>query len=121
MDQMGGELSDNRAGYPSALQTDLTLEPSECGGPVVNLDGKAIGVNIARGGRVKSYAVPAKDLRALLGDVKSGKFTITDLSELKSAAAAADEALKAAEAALDAARNAKRAVDEALENAAGKQ
>ena len=120
MNLMGGELSDNRAGYSSALQTDLTLEPSECGGPVVNLDGKVVGVNIARGGRVKSYAVPAKDLRGLLGDVDSGRFTISDLTALKERAAAAAEALEKAEAALEKARKAKESADQALEKASEK-
>lgn len=121
MNLMGGKLSDNRGGYASALQTDLTLGPEECGGPVVNLDGEVIGVNIARGGRVKSFALPAGDLKALLGNVKSGKFTITDLSELKSAVAAAENNLKKAEAALQSAREAKQAAEEALKAAADKK
>jgi serine protease Do len=121
MNEMGGELSDNRSGYTAALQTDLTLEPSECGGPVVNLDGKVVGINIARGGRVKSYAVPVDKLRPLLGDVKSGKFTITDLVELRSLVEVADAALKEAEAALEAAREAKRAADQALEKQSAKE
>ena len=66
MNAMGGELSSNREGFISALQTDLTLEPSECGGPVVNLDGKVVGINIARGARVRSYVIPAQTLRSLL-------------------------------------------------------
>ncbi|MFT5409046.1 MAG: serine protease Do [Verrucomicrobiales bacterium] len=117
MNQMGGELSDNREGYASAMQTDLTLEPSECGGPVVNLDGKVVGVNIARGGRVKSYAIPVADLRPLLTNVGTGRFSLTDLSELKQAAKAAGEAFKMAEAAVNAAREAKQAADDALEMA----
>ena len=121
MNEMGGELSDNRSGYTAALQTDLTLEPSECGEPVVNLDGKVVGINIARGGRVKSYAVPVDKLRPLLGDVKSGKFTITDLVELRSLVEVADAALKEAEAALEAAREAKRAADQALEKQSAKE
>ncbi len=96
------------------------MEPSECGGPVVDLDGKAVGINIARGGRVKSYAVPVNKLRPLLGDLRSGQFTITDLVYLRGAVAEADQALKQAEAALEAALKAKRAADEALERAARK-
>ena len=117
MNLLGGKLSATRGGFASALQTDLTLGPEECGGPVVNLDGKVVGVNIARGGRVKSYAVPAEDLQALLGDVKSGRFTITDLALLKERATAAAETLKKAEAALEAARKAKQDADRALESA----
>ncbi|MGI9241141.1 MAG: PDZ domain-containing protein, partial [Verrucomicrobiales bacterium] len=120
MNAMGGELSDNREGFISALQTDLTLEPFECGGPVVNLDGKVVGINIARGGRVKSYAVPVDKLRPLLGDLSSGLFTITDVFELKGIAAEAARKLEQAEAVVEEARAAKEAADRALENATRK-
>jgi len=33
---------------------------------VIDLDGKAIGINIARAGRVASYAIPADVLRPLV-------------------------------------------------------
>ena len=32
--------------------------PADCGGPLVNLDGKVVGMNIARAGRTESYAIP---------------------------------------------------------------
>jgi len=120
MNSMGGDLSDKRNGFTIAMQTDLTLEPEQCGGPLVNLDGEVVGVNIARGGRVKSYAVPSSKLRGLLENVTSGKFTITDVRELKKAVDVADEALEKAEAALKAAKQAKKLADEALK-AAGKR
>lgn len=56
---LGGSLSERRAGFPSVIQHDSILKPTECGGPLVDLDGKAIGLNIARAGRVESYALPA--------------------------------------------------------------
>ena len=60
--QFGGPLSSKRVDFPNALQHDLTIRPDECGGPIVNLDGQVVGVNVARGGRVKSYAITNKDL-----------------------------------------------------------
>ena len=45
---MGGPLSERRAGFPAALQHDTVLQPNQCGGPVVDLDGKTVGINIAR-------------------------------------------------------------------------
>jgi len=75
--RMGGPLSESRGNFPNALQHDLTLLPEECGGPLVDLDGKVVGVNLARGGRVKSYAIPAADLIRLLGDLESGRFAMT--------------------------------------------
>ncbi len=71
--QLGGHLSDRRAGFAQAIQHDTVLEPHECGGPVIDLDGKAVGINIARAGRVASYALPASVVLAVLDDLKSGK------------------------------------------------
>ncbi len=53
------------------------LKPQECGGPVIDLDGKAVGVNIARAGRVESYAIPSEVLKPLLHDLMSGKLAPT--------------------------------------------
>jgi serine protease Do len=70
---MTGELSRKRTGFPLFLQHDTILKPAECGGPLVDLDGKTIGVNIARADRVESYAIPTEAILPLLGDLKSGK------------------------------------------------
>ncbi len=60
---LGGQLSERRYGFASVIQHDSVLKPSECGGPIVDLDGKAVGINIARAGRVESYALPASVVR----------------------------------------------------------
>ena len=73
MNQMGGPLSSRNANFPAVIQHDTVLLPNQCGGPLVTLDGKAIGVNIARAGRVESFALPADVVQGLLGDLKSGK------------------------------------------------
>ena len=70
---LGGELSERRAGFPSAIQHDTVLAPSDCGGPIVDLDGKVVGINIARAGRVESFALPASLVRGVLPDLLSGK------------------------------------------------
>ncbi|QOV89128.1 S1C family serine protease [Humisphaera borealis] len=73
MNQMGGALSLRNANFPAVLQHDTVLTPAMCGGPLVTLDGKAIGINIARAGRVESYAIPSDVIEPLLKDLKSGK------------------------------------------------
>ena len=59
----GGRLSTNRSGYPNAIQTDLPIRPEQCGSPLVDLNGRLLGINIARAGRIKSYAIPADVLQ----------------------------------------------------------
>jgi serine protease Do len=71
--QLGGELSRRRAGFPSVFQHDTVLRPAECGGPVVDLDGRAVGINIARAGRVASYAIPATMVKEVLAALLNAK------------------------------------------------
>ena len=71
---LGGPLSERRAGFPLALQHDTVLSPQDCGGPIIDLDGRAVGINIARAGRVNSYALPTSVIMPLLNDLKTGKF-----------------------------------------------
>ncbi|MBC8875502.1 MAG: PDZ domain-containing protein [Planctomycetes bacterium] len=67
---LGGRLSQRRAGFPIALQHDTVLQPNQCGGPLVDLDGKTIGINIARANRVTSYALPASVVIPLVDELK---------------------------------------------------
>ncbi len=71
---MGGELSGRRTGFPTVLQTDMILDPKNVGGPVVDLDGKVLGISIARAGRVETWILPSETIRPLLVDMKAGKF-----------------------------------------------
>lgn len=45
--------------FPEVLEHDIPLALNECGGPVVALDGRALGINIARVGDHGSMAIPA--------------------------------------------------------------
>ncbi len=71
--RMGGKLSRRRTGFPAVIQHDSILDPQNCGGPVVDLAGNVVGLNIARAGRIESYSVPASIVMNLLDDLKSGK------------------------------------------------
>jgi serine protease Do len=46
----------------------------------LDLDGKAVGINIARADRVSSYAIPASVVKPLLADLKSGRLAPTGLT-----------------------------------------
>jgi len=80
---MGSKLSDRRGGFPMILQHDQVIKPTDCGGPLVDLDGKAVGINIARAGRVESYAIPTEAVLALVSDLKSGKLPRRNPSPLR--------------------------------------
>jgi serine protease Do len=116
--RLGGELSGRRRGFPAVLQHDTVLRPSDCGGPLVDLDGNVIGVNIARAGRTESYAIPAEDVVAVVHALSDGKLTppgglkATGLRE-----ELAREKLAAARAALRRAEAEKEAADRKLAEA----
>ncbi|MGE3315988.1 MAG: S1C family serine protease [Planctomycetaceae bacterium] len=73
MNHLGGRLSRRRSGFPPVLQHDTVISPEECGGPVVGLAGKAIGINVARAGRTETYALPVATILPVLAELKSGK------------------------------------------------
>lgn len=73
-DRMSQSLSSRCDGFPAAVQHDTVLRPDQCGGPLVGLDGKVLGINIARAGRVVSYAIPSDIVTKLINDLKSGKY-----------------------------------------------
>lgn len=82
--RMGGKLSNRRYGFPAVFQHDTVLKPEDCGGPIVNLKGESLGINIARSGRVESFAVPYEVIKPFLNDLKSGKLAPPkDLATLK--------------------------------------
>jgi serine protease Do len=73
---LGSELSEFRSGYPTFLQHDGVVQPKDCGGPLVDLDGRVIGINIARAGRTETWAIPAEVVRSILPDLIAGRLAI---------------------------------------------
>lgn len=71
MNQMGNSLSRRRDGFDAVLQHDATIEPEQCGGPLVDLNGQLVGLNIARAGRVESYALPVDQVVAALARLRA--------------------------------------------------
>ncbi len=61
--KMSGPVSNRRSGFEEVFQHDCPLLPSSMGGPVVNLQGQLIGVNIARNDRVTTYALTQRAVR----------------------------------------------------------
>ena len=71
--EVSGPLSNRRSGFGAAMQHDMVLRPNQCGGPVVDIEGRVVGINIARAGRVESYAIPIAEVMRALPDMMSGK------------------------------------------------
>lgn len=70
--RMGPRLSDRRKNFPLAFQHDTALKDRECGGPIVNLDGEVVGINVARAGRVASLAIPAHRVLEIIEKLGTG-------------------------------------------------
>jgi serine protease Do len=71
MNEMSGPLSARLSGFPEALQHDIPLSPSECGGPLLDLSGRCVAINVSRAGRVQTLAVPASDVQKLLAEART--------------------------------------------------
>lgn len=66
MERMGGEISRVRDSFSRAIQTDMRPQPDQIGGPVVDLQGRVIGITIARADRTRSFVMPAAAVQELL-------------------------------------------------------
>jgi serine protease Do len=66
----GGPFSERRWGFAAVLPHDTPLHPNDCGGPLLDTDGRAVGINIARALRVTTYALPAHDVREIVSRLR---------------------------------------------------
>lgn len=57
--KVNGARNARLSGFDEVIQHDTVLDPGECGGPIIDTSGRVIGINIARAGRVVSYALPS--------------------------------------------------------------
>ena len=69
--RLSGDTSKRAEGFEQAIEHDTVLQPWLCGGPLVNLEGKAIGLNIARASRVTTYALPAALVKRIFEQLKA--------------------------------------------------
>lgn len=68
-----GKLSDRRTDFPLAIAHDAVIWAPQIGGPVLNTDGQAIGINIARYGRTTTYALPAEHAKQAIEAMMGGR------------------------------------------------
>lgn len=64
-DQMSGDFSPRRSGFPRVMQHDILGSRQVQGGPLLDLDGKCLGMNIARANRAESFAIPVEDVKEI--------------------------------------------------------
>jgi S1-C subfamily serine protease len=64
-DLMSGDFSKRRSGFPRVLQHDIPGNGKIVGGPLLDIDGRCLGMHIARANRAENFAIPVEDLRAL--------------------------------------------------------
>jgi serine protease Do len=67
------QFSGRRDDFPAVIEHDAPLLAHECGGPLVDLEGRVLGINIARVGPHGCMALPAGLVRKVLPDLLAGK------------------------------------------------
>lgn len=72
-DQMSGDYSPRRTGFPRVLQHDILGARDTMGGPVLDLDGRCVGMNIARADRAQTFAIPAKEAHEIAAGLMKAK------------------------------------------------
>lgn len=67
--KMSGRVSSRRTNFPRVLQHDIALSERSVGGPLLDLEGRCLGMNIARATRSETYAIPARELQLIFGEL----------------------------------------------------
>ena len=70
-------------GFPAFFEHDTPLHRRQCGGPVVDLDGALVGINVCPS-EYGSMAIPSASVRRLYHELQSG--SVTDTLDKPSAA-----------------------------------
>jgi serine protease Do len=78
MNRLGAIPSRRSSGFPNVFQHDMPIFPEHCGGPVLDLDGNAVGLNIARNGRAATYALPVKQIQELVEELERESVAVRD-------------------------------------------
>lgn len=59
--------------FPTVFEHAIPIMLNECGGPVIDLAGRAVGITIARVGSHGCMAIPGDCVQRLLPELRSGK------------------------------------------------
>ena len=92
--ESGVGVSKRADDFANVFQHDTVLRPADCGGPLVDLNGRVLGVNIARGGRTETYCLPTDVLLPLMYDLMSGRLAPPEKPATEPAKLAAEKVEK---------------------------
>ena len=56
--------------FKRILQHDIGLSERSVGGPLLDLDGRCVGMNIAYANRAETFAIPTKELREVFDKLR---------------------------------------------------
>jgi len=66
MERMGGELNGIRDSFSQVVQSDMKIQSNQIGGPVVDLEGRVVGITMARADRTRTYIMGGAAIEDLL-------------------------------------------------------
>lgn len=66
MEQMGGPISKVRDAFTRVIQSDMRPQPDQIGGPVADLQGRVVGITMARADRTRAFIMPGAAVENLL-------------------------------------------------------
>lgn len=66
MERMGGEPNRIRDGFSRVVQSDMKIKSNQIGGPVVDLEGRVVGITMARADRTRTYIMSSEAVMDLL-------------------------------------------------------
>ena len=70
-EQFEGQFASTHAGgFPKAIQIDADVYPRQVGGPLLGLNGKSLGIVIARADRFPAFAIPADAVATVFEQLK---------------------------------------------------
>jgi serine protease Do len=62
--------SKRRDGFPAVFAHDGRVRPDQCGGPVVDLEGRVVGLNIARADATRTLAIPTDVVKKVVAQLR---------------------------------------------------
>jgi serine protease Do len=72
-EMLSGPVTHKAGPFERVIHHDAVLSPNAMGGPVLDSDGRLIGMNIARADRTSTYAIAAKDVAEIYAHLKAAK------------------------------------------------